>query len=76
MRTTEVSACITLHRLLPPLWNAQELFARIDAVTPETIKQVANRFLYDGEIAISALGETYWMQEYMYFRSRTYWLRY
>jgi mitochondrial-processing peptidase subunit beta len=54
----------------------EEMFARVDAVTTETVKQVAARFLYDGEVAISALGETYFLPEYMYFRSRTFWLRY
>eukprot|EP00884_Botryococcus_braunii_P002739 jgi/Botrbrau1/12466/Bobra.0169s0013.1 len=53
-----------------------ELFARIDAVTPETIKAVADRFIYDQDIAISALGDTQNLPDYNYFRRRTYWLRY
>lgn len=56
--------------------NKEELFARIDAVTPDTVKQVASRVFYDAELAISALGETYYLPEYMYHRSRTYFLRY
>lgn len=54
----------------------EEIFARIDAVTTESLKQVANRFFYDAELAISALGETYDLPEYMFHRSRTFWLRY
>lgn len=53
-----------------------ELFARIDAVTPETIKAVADRFIYDQDIAIAALGDTQNLPDYTYFRRRTYWLRY
>lgn len=53
-----------------------ELFARIDAVTPDTIKAVADRFIYDQDIAIAALGDTQNLPDYNYFRRRTYWLRY
>jgi mitochondrial-processing peptidase subunit beta len=53
-----------------------EWFARIDAVTPATIKAVADRFIYDQDIAIAALGDTQNLPDYTYFRRRTYWLRY
>ncbi|KAK9867713.1 hypothetical protein WJX84_008185 [Apatococcus fuscideae] len=53
-----------------------ELFARIDAVTPEVVRAVADRFIYDQDIAIAAMGETCYLPDYTWFRRRTYWLRY
>jgi hypothetical protein len=35
-----------------------ELFARIDAVDAATVKAVANRFILDQDVAISAMGDT------------------
>eukprot|EP00249_Psilotum_nudum_P010827 c22794_g1_i1 orf=300-1790(+) len=53
-----------------------ELFARIDAVDAETVKRVANRFIYDQEVAIAAMGPIDLLPDYNWFRRRTYWLRY
>ncbi|GMJ16239.1 hypothetical protein like AT3G02090 [Hibiscus trionum] len=53
-----------------------ELFARIDAVDPSTIKRVANRYFYDRDIAISAIGPIKELPDYNWFRRRTYWNRY
>lgn len=53
-----------------------ELFARIDAIDAETIKAVAERFIYDQDVAIAALGDTQNLPDYTWFRRRTYWLRY
>ncbi|CAK9186028.1 unnamed protein product [Ilex paraguariensis] len=53
-----------------------ELFARIDAVDPSTVKRVANRFIFDRDVAISALGPIQGLPDYNWFRRRTYWLRY
>ena len=53
-----------------------ELFARIDAVTPEVVRAVADRFIYDQDIAVAAMGETAYLPDYTWFRRRTYWLRY
>lgn len=53
-----------------------ELFARIDAVDPATIKAVANRFILDQDIAVAALGDTQFLPDYTWMRRRTYWLRY
>ena len=50
-----------------------ELFARIDAVDEETVKEVAARFIYDQELAIAALGDTQTLPDYNWFRRRTYW---
>ncbi|GLU11004.1 hypothetical protein SLE2022_277770 [Rubroshorea leprosula] len=53
-----------------------ELFARIDAVDSSTIKRVANRFIYDRDVAIAALGPIQGLPDYNWFRRRTYWNRY
>jgi processing peptidase subunit beta len=53
-----------------------ELFARIDAVDASTIKRVANRFIFDRDVAISAVGPIQLLPDYNWFRRRTYWLRY
>ncbi|CAI9109797.1 OLC1v1009701C2 [Oldenlandia corymbosa var. corymbosa] len=53
-----------------------ELFARIDAVDVNTVKRVANRFIYDKDVAIAALGPIQGLPDYNWFRRRTYWLRY
>ncbi|XP_061354686.1 probable mitochondrial-processing peptidase subunit beta, mitochondrial [Gastrolobium bilobum] len=53
-----------------------ELFARIDAVDASTIKRVANRFIYDKDIAIAAMGPIQRLPDYNWFRRRTYWNRY
>ncbi|KAK9105205.1 hypothetical protein Scep_022049 [Stephania cephalantha] len=53
-----------------------ELFARIDAVDAKTVKRVANRFIFDKDVAISAMGPIQTLPDYNWFRRRTYWLRY
>ncbi|XP_077211416.1 putative mitochondrial-processing peptidase subunit beta, mitochondrial [Tasmannia lanceolata] len=53
-----------------------ELFARIDAVDASTIKRVANRFIFDRDVAIAAMGPIQGLPDYNWFRRRTYWLRY
>ncbi|CAA0830016.1 Probable mitochondrial-processing peptidase subunit beta [Striga hermonthica] len=53
-----------------------ELFARIDAVDASTVKRVANRFIFDRDVAISAMGPIQGLPDYNWFRRRTYWLRY
>ncbi|MCO5601444.1 hypothetical protein L7F22_055567 [Adiantum nelumboides] len=63
---------LTYGRRLPLV----ELFARIDAVNAATVKRVANRFIYDKELAIAAMGPTHGLPDYNWFRRRTYWLRY
>nr|GMD28656.1 probable mitochondrial-processing peptidase subunit beta, mitochondrial [Ipomoea batatas] len=63
---------ITYGRRMP----YAELFARIDAVDANTIKRVANRFIFDRDVAISARGPIQGLLDYNWFRRRTYWLRY
>ncbi|OVA00778.1 Peptidase M16 [Macleaya cordata] len=53
-----------------------ELFARIDAVDASTIKRVANRFIFDKDVAIAAMGPIQGLPDYNWFRRRTYWNRY
>ena len=53
-----------------------ELFARIDAVDASVIKAVADRFIYDQDVAIAAQGDLLNLPDYTWFRRRTYWLRY
>ncbi|CAO2826012.1 unnamed protein product [Amaranthus hypochondriacus] len=53
-----------------------ELFARIDAVDVSTVKRVANRFIYDRDVAIAAMGPLKKLPDYNWFRRRTYWNRY
>ncbi|GAB4840101.1 hypothetical protein Ancab_020813 [Ancistrocladus abbreviatus] len=53
-----------------------ELYARIDAVDANAVKHVANRFIFDRDIAIAALGPIQGLPDYNWFRRRTYWLRY
>ena len=53
-----------------------ELFARIDAVDASVIKAVADRFIYDQDVAIAAQGDLLNLPDYNWFRRRTYWLRY
>lgn len=53
-----------------------EMFARIDAVTPGAINAVADRFVYDNDIAIVAMGDTHTMPDYHRHRRWTYFLRY
>jgi len=53
-----------------------ELFARIDEVDAATVKRVANRFIFDRDIAIAAMGPIQDLPDYNWFRRHTYWLRY
>lgn len=53
-----------------------ELFARIDAVDASAVKRAANRFIYDKDIAIAAVGPIQGLPDYNWFRRRTYWNRY
>lgn len=63
---------VTYGRRIP----FSELFARIDAVDASAVKRVANRFLFDKDIAIAAMGPIKGLPDYNWFRRRTYWLRY
>jgi processing peptidase subunit beta len=45
-------------------------------VDAATVKAVAERFLYDQDVAIAAYGDTQGLPDYNWFRRRTFWLRY
>jgi mitochondrial-processing peptidase subunit beta len=49
-----------------------EWFARIDAVDVDAVKRVANKYLYDREVAITAMGPVYSLPDYNWIRRRTY----
>jgi len=63
---------LTYGRRIP----LEELYARIDMVDVETIKRVADRFIYDKEPAIAAMGPSQFLPDYNWFRRNTYWLRF
>ena len=52
------------------------MFARIDAVDGSTIRAVADRFIYDQELAIAGVGDVQFLPDYNWWRRRSYWLRY
>ncbi|XP_074279544.1 putative mitochondrial-processing peptidase subunit beta, mitochondrial [Silene latifolia] len=53
-----------------------ELFARIDAVDASVVKRVADRFIYDKDVTIAAMGPIKNLPDYNWFRRRTYMNRY
>ncbi|ONM54040.1 putative mitochondrial-processing peptidase subunit beta mitochondrial [Zea mays] len=63
---------LTYGRRIP----TPELFARIDDVDASTVKRVANRFIFDQDVAIAAMGPIQGLPDYNWFRRRTYMLRY
>lgn len=54
----------------------EELFARIDLVTADVIRDCASRRIQDQDMAISAVGELSLLPNYNWFRRRSYWNRY
>jgi len=53
-----------------------ELMARIDAVSADTVRDVADRFIYDKCMVVAAAGDAQYMPDYNWFRRRSYFLRY
>lgn len=53
-----------------------EMFARIDLVTPEVVRECAGRIIQDQDMAIAAVGELSLLPNYNWFRRRSYWNRY
>ncbi|XP_077211809.1 putative mitochondrial-processing peptidase subunit beta, mitochondrial isoform X2 [Tasmannia lanceolata] len=58
---------LTYGRVVPFL----ELFARIDAVDANTVKDTAKDFIIDKDVAIAALGPIHRLPDYNWFRSQT-----
>lgn len=54
--------------------SLKETLARIDAVDAAAVKACANRFFYDRDPVISAMGPIHELPDYNYLRRRTYWL--
>ncbi|KAG1669068.1 hypothetical protein FOA52_003986 [Chlamydomonas sp. UWO 241] len=52
-----------------------ELFARIDAVNADSVRAVADRFIFDKEMAIAAAGDVQGMPDYEWFRRQSFSLR-
>ncbi|XP_078153139.1 putative mitochondrial-processing peptidase subunit beta, mitochondrial [Carex rostrata] len=50
---------------------AAELFARIDVVDANEVKRVANRFFFDQDVAIAAIGPVKGLPNYNWFREFT-----
>eukprot|EP00892_Ulva_mutabilis_P000160 jgi/Ulvmu1/10144/UM006_0098.1 len=53
-----------------------EMFARIDLVTPAVVQECAGRIIQDQDMAIAAVGELSLLPNYNWFRRRSYWNRY
>lgn len=53
-----------------------EMFARIDAVTPETIRECGSRVIQDQDMAVAAVGELSFLPDYASFRRNSYWIQY
>lgn len=53
-----------------------EALARIEAVDSNAIKACANRYFYDRDFALAAIGPLVELPDYNWLRRRTYWLRY
>jgi len=53
-----------------------EMFARIDAVTPEDVKAVAKKVVNDKDHALAAAGPIFELPDYNWIRRRSHWLRY
>jgi processing peptidase subunit beta len=63
---------LTYNRRMP----LAETFARIDAVTAESMRSIANKYLCDRELAVASLGPIASLPDLLWMRRRTYWLRY
>eukprot|EP00177_Eucheuma_denticulatum_P000318 GFKZ01000551.1.p1 GENE.GFKZ01000551.1~~GFKZ01000551.1.p1 ORF type:complete len:500 (+),score=75.30 GFKZ01000551.1:147-1646(+) len=49
-----------------------EWFARIDAVDADAIKRVSNKYIFDREVAVTAMGPIHSLPDYNFIRRRTY----
>jgi mitochondrial-processing peptidase subunit beta len=49
-----------------------EVVDRIEALDAKSVQAVANRFLYDQDVAVAAIGNIYELMDYNRMRSRTY----
>jgi len=56
--------------------HPSEIVARIDAVDEAAVKNVANRYFYDRDHALAAIGPIFELPDYDWIRRKSYWLRY
>ena len=63
---------LTYGRRMHPV----EVLARIDAVDRNAVKQAANRFFFDRDHALAAIGPIWELPDYNYIRSRSHFARY
>jgi len=56
--------------------STRELFARVDAVTNEDIKNVATKIIHDQDHALAGVGQIYELPDYNWILRRSYWTRY
>jgi len=63
---------LVYNRRLP----LSEMFARIDSVDAAELKRVGQMYLYDREMAVTAMGPVKGLPDYNWIRRRNYWLRY
>jgi processing peptidase subunit beta len=59
---------LVLTRRMPPA----EIFMRIDMVTADEVKRVAEEYLYDNEVAYAAMGPVADFPDYNFIRGWTY----
>jgi len=53
-----------------------EVYQRIQQIDAAAVKAAANRFLYDRDHALAAVGPIHELPDYMEIRRKSYWLRY
>eukprot|EP00343_Euplotes_focardii_P008999 CAMPEP_0205824594 /NCGR_PEP_ID=MMETSP0206-20130828/21691_1 /ASSEMBLY_ACC=CAM_ASM_000279 /TAXON_ID=36767 /ORGANISM="Euplotes focardii, Strain TN1" /LENGTH=57 /DNA_ID=CAMNT_0053122847 /DNA_START=66 /DNA_END=239 /DNA_ORIENTATION=- len=53
-----------------------ETLARIDAVDAAAVKACANRYFYDRDHCLAAVGNCHELQDYNFHRRRSYFLSY
>jgi len=56
--------------------SLEEMYARIDAVTADTVKATAKKVINDQDHALAAVGPIYELPDYNWIRRRSHWLRY
>lgn len=69
----DLAKSISHHGRPVPL---DEMFARIDAVTADTVKATAKKVINDEDHALAAVGPIYELPDYNWIRRRSHWLRY
>jgi mitochondrial-processing peptidase subunit beta len=52
-----------------------EMFSRIDSITKEDVLRVAQKYIYDQDPIVTAIGNTHYILEYQWMRQYTYYWR-